>query len=502
MPSYLCLTVRFLQPFAHGRRDGGEPEWPPSPLRVFQALVAAAAGRWNERTELAEAAPALRWLEAQPHPEIVAAEAVYSEHPYRLYVPDNVADKVAASWARGQVARSIADYRTEKDVRPTHLAGEAVHYFYALPQDHSEFSTHYPTLKLAARSITHVGWGPDMAVGDAVVLTTNERPQMRGRRWRPATSGGTPLRVPLPGTLDDLIRKHADFLSRLTEDSFRPVPPLKEFRVVSYRRDDDPLQRPYRVFELRRTDGSRSRYPQSRLVHIAGMVRHLAIEAMKASPPIGVEDDWVKSYVAGHAKQGAGEHRQLSYLPLPSIGHRHADPGVRRIMLAASPGDETWLDHVARRLAGRVLRPERGDEFSQRDRNNPPILVPVQHDSVARFYTRPAHTWHSVTPIILPGHDDHKPQKTRKLIERALAQSGVEQPCAFEWSPFSRFPKSLPAHKYDKDKRPTGYIRPEHLLTQTAVHLTLTFAGGLEVPGPLVVGAGRHCGFGLMASSH
>jgi CRISPR-associated protein Csb2 len=102
--------------------------------------------------------------------------------------------------------------------------------------------------------------------------------------------------------------------------------------------------------------------------------------------------------------------------------------------------------------------------------------------------------------VILPGHDDHKPDKTQSLIEKALKQSGIEQPCEFTWSAFSRFRKTYSAHKYDKDKRPQGYIRPKYLLSQTAVHLTLTFHDELQVPGPLVVGAGRHCGFGLMAA--
>ena len=65
MRSYLCLTVRFLQPYYHGRTDGGEPEWPPSPLRVFQALVAAAAARWREAQFREYAVPSLRWLERQ-----------------------------------------------------------------------------------------------------------------------------------------------------------------------------------------------------------------------------------------------------------------------------------------------------------------------------------------------------------------------------------------------------------------------------------------------------
>ncbi len=98
-----------------------------------------------------------------------------------------------------------------------------------------------------------------------------------------------------------------------------------------------------------------------------------------------------------------------------------------------------------------------------------------------------------------PGHDDHKPEKTRKLIEKALQQSGIEQACEFEWSAFSYFPKALSAHKYDRQKRPTGYIRPSHLLNHTAVHLKLRFNNDVKVPGPLSIGSGRHCGLGLMA---
>ena len=128
------------------------------------------------------------------------------------------------------------------------------------------------------------------------------------------------------------------------------------------------------------------------------------------------------------------------------------------------------------------------------------MLVPIKGDNVSGYYTEPAHTWHSFTPVILPGHDDHKPEKTRRLIEKALQQSGIDQPCEFEWSAFSQFPKSLSAHKYDHDGRLTGYIRPDHLLSQTAVHLTLRFRDNLKVPGPLAIGAGRHCGLGLFAA--
>jgi CRISPR-associated protein Csb2 len=230
------------------------------------------------------------------------------------------------------------------------------------------------------------------------------------------------------------------------------------------------------------------------------MVRHLAIAVMTASPPElrgGPSNaaDWLSSYVAGHRGEGEEAHRQFSYLPLPSIGGAHTDPDVRRVMIAAPLGDDRMLVHLARFLAGQRLIPAdrtRLDEL--------PTLVRIRNDNVASKYLASANTWASVTPVILPGHNDHKPDKTRKLIEKALQQSGIDLPCEFEWSAFSEFPKSLSAHKYDRDKRPTGYIRPNHLLSQTAVHLKLRFNDGVKVPGPLAIGAGRHCGLGLMAA--
>lgn len=504
MPQVLDISVCFLDPVPafHGRRDGSEPEWPPSPLRLFQSLVDAAASRWSESKKfIAHVKPALEWLQ-----ELQPSEIVTPRHrvgtAFRIAVPNNDWDSPAHAWAAGREPakphRPI-DLKTMKSVHPVRLicandGDNFVHYLYSLPDGSCPY---HKVLTAAAHFITHLGWGIDMAAGNASVITDDHAASLSGVRWRPSPTGGTPLRTPRAGTLDDLMRKHTDFLGRVTDDGFRPVPPLRVFDVVLYRSQDEPVQRPHRVFELRNIDGSRFRYPARKLIHIAGMVRHLAIEAMKNDPPRGVDANWVESYVAGHATEDTTEHRQLSYLPLPSIGHTHADPGVRRVMIVAPIGDEAWLDHVARRLSGQMLKPVRGDEFAA---GEPPLLVPVRNDNVARFYTKPSSVWHSVTPVILPGHDDHKPEKTRKLIEKALAQSGIEQPCEFEWSAFPRFPKSLSAHKYDKNKKPTGYFRPDHLMTQTAVHLTLRFRDDVRVPGPLAIGAGRHCGLGIFAA--
>ncbi len=535
MSQVLCVTVRFLDPVPsfHGKRDGDKPEWPPSPLRLFQALVDAAASRWPESQFGKHAQPLLAWLENLGQPEIVAPAHFFGT-PFRLSGPNNDMDAPAKKWVKGEEPikphRPI-DLRTMKEVYPTHIRigngmhGNAIHYLFVLRDGPCEL---LEVLKAAARSITHLGWGIDMVVGDAAVLDVEQAAQLDGVRWHPSSTSGTPLRAPKPGTLDDLIRKHADFLTRVTEDGFRPVPPLRIFDIVRYRRDNDPVPRPQAVFKLLDGNDDTVTYPQSKLVHIAGMVRHLAIEAMKRNPPpprdLRGRDpaEWIESYVSGHQlsqdKAKGLPHTQFSYIPLQSIGAPHTDPGVRRVMIVAPVGDEAWLEHLAQQLDGKLLRPLPNTTLPEGTRLEQ--IEDRRKDGVRDAYLRPSVNWASVTPVILPGHDDHKPAKTKGLILKALRQSGIEHPCEFDWSPFSQFRKMLSAHKYRKDpndpkkKFLINYVRPDHLLDKTAVHLTIRFGqredpndpqsrwvpAEVPIPGPIAIGAGRHCGFGMMAA--
>ena len=167
------------------------------------------------------------------------------------------------------------------------------------------------------------------------------------------------------GSLDALAKRHTQFLNRLIEGNWTPVPPLSDFDQVRYRRDTDRLPRPQAVFKLVDDNDDTVTYHQSRLIHVAGMVRHAAINAMKMEPPGNFrelwKDAWVETYVAGHQSKDDNEsraaHRQYSYIPLQLIGHANADPGVRRVMIVVPIGDEAWLDHLAARLYGVPLKP-------------------------------------------------------------------------------------------------------------------------------------------------
>ena len=498
MSDYFCISVTFLDQRFHGRRDGGEPEWPPSPLRLFQAMVAANADQVGADGDLDQA---LQWLEQQ-NPPLILAPTSAKASPYCLSVPNNAMDIVGRAWSRGNYFGSSdsspAKHRTMKTVCPTRLCGgDTVYFAWKLNGFAPDASAPIAPLMHAARRLIALGWGVDLVVGDANVLSKDGLQTCPGERWLPTQSASVvELRTPSAGTLLALQARYDAFLRRTSGGTFSPVPPLTTFNCIGYRRANDPLPRPFAVFELRHDDGSFCAYSQRRLIHLAGMVRHLAIQTMQKHSPPGCDEKWVDRYVAGHHRSTSEPHRQFSYLPLPTLGSQHADQLVRRVMVTAPVGDDQVLNHLAMRLAGHQLQPLNGNEFGE---NGPPSLVPVKHDRVIECYTNLSNTWNSVTPVILPGHDDRKPAKTRRLIEAALEQSGVDQPCDFQWSAYSRFRKSLSAHKYGKDKKPAGYFRPDHLATQTAVHLSIHFKDDLQLPGPLAIGAGRHCGLGLMA---
>src|SRR5262249_33518151 len=90
MIRFLVLSIRFLDDRYHGQTAQGEKaEWPPSPFRLFQALVAGNA-RGASLPESVRVA--LRWLESLAAPVICAPRAV--ESPERLtYVVNNYSHK-------------------------------------------------------------------------------------------------------------------------------------------------------------------------------------------------------------------------------------------------------------------------------------------------------------------------------------------------------------------------------------------------------------------------
>ncbi|HEY4245264.1 MAG TPA: type I-U CRISPR-associated protein Csb2 [Lacunisphaera sp.] len=543
MPVQLRISVRFLDGTFHGRRDGGESEWPPSPLRLFQSLTNAAA-RLDGNGIGAQNVAALRWLETlKQQPEIFASTATPTAG-YQLYVPDNVGDLVAKKWSKGEYFESnnhpidISGYRTEKPVCPLRLSGDAaVHYLW--PIDASvDVVPHRETLIAMVRAVSCLGWGIDLVVADAAVEESDDGVLPSAERWLPVeTSGGAPLRVPAPGTLDALDKRHAAFLGRIRHlddgnEVFVPVPPLPptSYRVVTYRCETDLACPPYAVFALRLPDdsGFATFDPLRRRLHLTGMLRYTASQSDFARA-LGWDKAKVGAFALGHDKREAGNSKptanssRLVFIPLPSIewrgeSHGRAVGSIRRVLVTASGGcDPAEFSRIVRALEGRELVDEntkRAVAFLRRQSDN---------ERAISSYLQASSTWTSVTPVVLPGHDD--PRKIRHrlrvnggltaeeknalvakldqridlLLRKALCQAGyaeaITENAAIEWRGSGYLPGTDLASRYMTGDQHHRYRK---------LHVRIQFRDGggqpLSVPGPVCFGGGKFSGTGLFAA--
>jgi CRISPR-associated protein Csb2 len=490
MGRQLCISVTFLDPLFHGKGDDKVPEWPPSPMRLFQALLAGSrtgcCGRqWSDtKTE------AFRWLERQD-PPVVVTPATRRATALRLFVPNNDSDKKF----------DRQDRLTSKIVHPHRLLdGDTLHYLWAI--DEGQWDTaksHAELLCAEARCLLALGWGIDQVVGNGRILTDAEAAALPGQRWRAwevHRPGQQMTRTPVADSLDNLEQVHRSFLDRIKDKQYRPSLKLRKFGTVAYVRQTVLPARPCAVFEL--PDGVSFR--QEDAVKVAAMLRSLTCRLAKADThkfPGGSE-----LYVAGHVEDDSPNHARFSYLPLPTIGHPHADGMVRRLLIAEPfGGDGRCARWAQQRLRNAILKDEDGNERG--------ILLdpwrPGSNEMIRGYVGKKegSRTWCTVTPVILPGYDDVKaitqvknksPLKAERLLFKCLVHAGIPLESVagvtLRRAPF-----------WPGSQHPKLYRRPDYLADQHARpgwHVRLVFHE--PVSGPLSIGAGRHIGLGIFAA--
>ena len=90
------LRIRWPDGTYHGR------EWPPSPLRLFQALIAGYRTACGPDVAMDAA---LRHLETL-HPPVIRAPVPTRQSPVASAVPNNDGDKLMALWAKGDAQKA------------------------------------------------------------------------------------------------------------------------------------------------------------------------------------------------------------------------------------------------------------------------------------------------------------------------------------------------------------------------------------------------------------
>lgn len=214
-----------------------------------------------------------------------------------------------------------------------------------------------------------------------------------------------------------------------------------------------------------------------------------------------------KAYLGGHAPSGERlREPHPAFIPLGFVGTPFAD-GRCRAVAVVPPSDiasdrRTALDQAIERWradGGLRLFTGRGGELHLEVVNPddlPPSIRPQR-------WSRPSKEWATATPIVLdrfPKHlrSDNTERRSaaehhvRDTIRRAVTLQGLPKPASVEF----QFPPPLRGTTSVRNFAPYRHGKNSRS-RPLSVHATLTFDE--PVAGPLIVGAGRHLGYGLCA---
>ena len=196
----LVIYVRFHDGRYHGRGD-----WPPSPARLFQALVAG-AGLSGPLEESDRAA--LTWLEELPAPIIAVPRARQPRRGVLFYMPNNDSDVI-----KGDPTK-IAKIRTATKIFKPHFFDGGIPFLYAWPlvPDTADQQNAEKVCGLTER-LYQLGRGIDMAWAWGERLDDDRLENLfatyPGQVFRPTERGlGATLQCACPGSLESLQRRY------------------------------------------------------------------------------------------------------------------------------------------------------------------------------------------------------------------------------------------------------------------------------------------------------
>lgn len=406
------VEVTFFLNQYGGLRTNKAPEWPPSPARLLQAMLAGAYyGHDSRAIELARTM--VRYLEAQKPPDVYAAP-VEAIGKFNHFVRNPTVKRFD-----GEEENRV------KVCNPSRLSQKSVYYVWDAKEP--------PPSLNAFDSLCCLGRGEDIAWAKAAIV---DKPPTGLPRYVPVPVPGNGLRlnVPVAGFLDDL-----DVVHRTRARS-----ELMNMITQPYALEAD-VTLPTAIFEFRQDDGKFYVYPTSDAARAAAQTRHAALAILKREGVGNLSD------LAGH-----GDPRlKLHFLPLPSdIAHEHAT-GIRRVAVTASLAQHEAIDILKECLAGQVLTDDGGQEVCR--------LTEAKVDGVVRRYVGRGTEFETITPVIWwrGATKNHKVNQSRleRVARELFENANLPAPVAVSVSQ----PRE-------------GFFIPEHLRRLPAFHLRVRFA--------------------------
>lgn len=539
------LTGRYV---ATAYNDRQRSEWPPHPARLFSAMVSV----WGdaEKPDRRERR-ALEWIENQAAPGIAASKA-FSRSTVSHFVPVNdvaVVSRTLQARRAGEVyglmdllrrelavsggkdtkdaARLRRELASRRDLSSTvrRTGTTSADSAYAMfPDGRRKQERRFPSVFPETPRVTYV-WEsrPDaeaeMALDQLLKRVTRlgHSSSLVSCRVTPTPpnptrvvttdGGGSRLRTVRPGQLAELERIHP---------RHRGVRPRSlPFTAVGYREatapSSDTVREPntrgdWIVFEF--APGSRS-FPSTRTVELA--------EVMRAAI-LAYAEDPIPEAVSGHRPDGAPTFSpHVAIVPIPFVGSPHADGRVLGIAVSIPDG----VDRLSRTAVYRAIGTwENTMREARSDRSEHPLKLTFGTRGVVRMrravgdsdlvslrprvWRKSSRRWTSVAPVALPQHPGSLTKGSARTRAKAWgrAETAVRLACTHVDLP-EPAAVALSLDPWVAGGRKAAHFPPFRQrgregkpVRRQLVHVSLTFDH--LVRGPLMLGAGRFFGLGLM----
>lgn len=501
----LSIRVQFLAGYS-GR------EWPPSPARLFKALVSAARSGWavSNRTAIDESLRVLErqgWAAGTSLPEITAPRAFVRDARQRRFLPNN-----SIQWPTERRLNPKKGWDLDEErLRVWDIETPCV-VWYQWPDLPASL---VPIVRDVSRRVSSVGKGEDFAVLDA----SDEVPTAELTRWcaTPAAHSGPWLEVPEPGCLevcDALFARGVDTLP-LSAAGVQSVPYAVQGKVQS-------LPLPVSVLALW-SSGKRRSWDARLLRQVVGPIRNLLddlrseiVDLLARDPNDRARmDTLVRRVLLGHDESGqpvAEPH--LAVLPVPSVLGPYPDGRIRRVALVGFGCAEDPTRRAIVEMAHVLLH---GRELRDNGRGTGVVLNTEPDGQWLRTITRRSRKWVTATPMVQVAKELTSAEWKRLSAARRGADEAPEELGRLEERLMARrlelVMRSLHQAIGDRGGRlmsvevvPGGPVAGVHVASQYRVsgylgetprlHLRVTFEQ--SVAGPIAVGRGRHVGFGLL----
>lgn len=484
--------------YAQSARSPEEPEWPPSPVRLIGALLAAAHrqdGSPDAEREVIER------LCGATHPTIVAPPS----SPVNDQDPGSVAELRGPSrWAPRNYfgAKGRAQAGVEKV--GVALGEQAVTFEWP---DLNLSADEEGLLRLLATEIAFLGTSRSPVIATVRTDPADDSPVDTG--WQPATedSSGSSLwvRVPDAKTIAAFDARHALRRSerdRVESAQFAPSPALG--RTVAYvprgqqHPDSSTLFDPEWWGEMLIVplDTARSEIvPRISASYLVARAMRTALLGAFADPGHPGE--------APPILRSRGNDPHCAIVPLADILHRHSKGAILGVAIVLPSGQrvtdlpaqrhriEEGLASLLRETEDSPQRhlqiPDAGKLFLRR----PSLVKPWPATLDRHRYLKASRTWATATPIVHSRWAKKKHGGLATQIQRDLEHVGLPAPERIEILSSSPFPGAA-TKPVARNRVPPSW---RSSMDGPMSHVRLTF--DRPVAGPVLIGKARHFGLGL-----